>query len=350
MRLALALALTGALAVAAAAYARTARHGVPQGFDPETATAVGTRDIWVLGDYRCGARWCLALLRSTDVGRHFARAAVPSFQSQGAVPTVVFANARDGFAYVRYGTSPLYVTHDGGESWSAGPRGGVLGFAVGGGNAYVAIRRLGLERSPVSRDDWRLALRLETQYPVGLAARGADVWLVGPPRHKPDLDTVALSSNDGRTFTKRAGPCESELGGLPVPAGGGVVWAVCPTGMMAELLLSRDGGRSFPAVRSVHDPGGMGMPTLTNGAQIFPLSPRAALLDRGGGGPLLETTDTGRHWTSLRLPFKIVQLDWLGFTSRRLGLALVQTRRSPASSELWRTTDRGATWHLVPIG
>jgi hypothetical protein len=46
MRFALALALAGAVAVVGtAAYGRGAAHGVPRGFSPETAAAVGTRDL-----------------------------------------------------------------------------------------------------------------------------------------------------------------------------------------------------------------------------------------------------------------------------------------------------------------
>lgn len=79
---------------------------MPHGFRPETAAAVGTRDYWIFGDYRCGAGWCLSLVRSTDAGARFTRVAAPPMTSQGIVPTLVFANARDGYAYT-WTASPL---------------------------------------------------------------------------------------------------------------------------------------------------------------------------------------------------------------------------------------------------
>src|SRR5262245_16274193 len=141
MRLALALALAGAVAVAAtAAYGRGAARGVPHGFQPETASAVGTRDYWVFGEYRCRSGWCLALVRSTDAGSHFTRLAAPPLTSQGTVPTLVFADARDGYAYT-WTESPLYVTHDGGAHWHRASGGSAIAVAVGGRDVYVVSGR-----------------------------------------------------------------------------------------------------------------------------------------------------------------------------------------------------------------
>ena len=347
MRFALALALAAAVAVVATtAYGRGAARAVPHGFDPETAAAVGTRDYWVLGEYKCPGTLCLALVRSTDAGKHFTRVGVPSLPSQGTVPTIVFANARDGYAYVE-NTTPLYVTHDGGESWQrAGPRRDVTAFAAAGGFAYAVSGRHELERSRVGRNAWQRTMLAALHEPFSLAARGSDVWFLGPPRHRPDYDTIALSSDHGRTFTPLKGPCLAELGGTLVPVADGVVWAVCPSGMMAWLALSTNGGRLFPAIRSFHDPGGLRQPGLVNSAQIAAASAHVAVLSRGAGGALLRTTDTGRHWHPVRGTARIKQLFWLGFTTSRVGAAIVKV---PHQKELWRTTDGGAAWRSIPI-
>ncbi|HEU5245270.1 MAG TPA: hypothetical protein VFU33_12795 [Gaiellaceae bacterium] len=348
MRFALALALAGAAAVVAtAAYGRGAAGSIPRGFSPETAAAVGTRDLWVLGAHRCGRNYCNALVRSTDGGKHFRRVGLPALPSQGTDPTVVFANARDGFAYVEDGT-PLFATRDGGESWRReGPNRVVTAFAAAGGYAYLVAGRHRIERSRVGGNAWhRLALSVSHR-PFSLAARGPDVWFLGLPRHRPDFDTLSLSADSGRRFSARKGPCLAELGGTLVPAGDGVVWAVCPTGNMGELALSTNGGRSFPAIRSVHDPGGLRQPGLVNSARIAAASARVAVLSRGAGGALLRTTDAGRHWRSVPGTARIEEVFWLGFTTSRIGSALVQL--GPRQTQLWRTSDGGATWHSVPI-
>jgi hypothetical protein len=116
--------------------------------------------------------------------------------------------------------------------------------------------------------------------------------------------------------------------------------------MMASLSLSTNGGRSFPAIRSVHDPGGIRQPGLINSARIAAASARVAVLSRGAGGALLRTTDAGRHWHPVSQTARIKQLFWLAFTMQQVGAALVQTRHE---TQLWRTSDAGATWHSVSL-
>lgn len=344
MRIALALALAGVTAVAATASAGSAASGVPQGFRPETAAAVGSHVLWVLGEYPCGASWCLALVRSTDSGTHFERVAPPPFPSQGTVPSLAFANTRDGFAYVRGGRR-LFSTHDGGATWHpTGPIGQIAGFAVGSGEAYVVAGRL-FARSPVDQDVWRPLKRLRSREHLSLAARGSDVWLLGAPRHHPDLDTIMRSTDRGRRLASRTGPCLFDLGGGLVPTSGGVVWAVCPTGMMAWLAVSTNGGNSF-RISSFHDPGALTGPSLTNGGQIAAASAKVAVLTRGGGGAFLRTTDTGRHWSTVPRTGRITSVFSLGFATKQVGVAIVQIG---SHQDLWRTTDGGATWHSMPI-
>jgi photosystem II stability/assembly factor-like uncharacterized protein len=137
------------------------------------------------------------------------------------------------------------------------------------------------------------------------------------------------------------------LGGTLVPAEDAVVWAICPTGNMAELALSKNGGRSFPTISSFHDPGGVRRPSLANSARIAAASARVAVVSRGSGGALVRTTDAGRHWRPVAGTARFGEVSWLAFTTRRAGAALVQM--SPRKSELWRTTDGGVTWHSVPV-
>ena len=85
---------------------------------------------------------------------------------------------------------------------------------------------------------------------------------------------------------------------------------------------------------------------MSNGAGFTAASTRTAILSRGGGGALLRTTDAGRHWKSVPGTTRIEEVFWLGFTTGRVGAAIV---RVPHHTQLWRTTDAGATWYSVPI-
>ena len=349
MRIALALALTGVVAVAASASAGGAEvRGVPQGFRPETAAAVGEHDIWVLGQSGC-AGTCLALVRSTDGGKHFSRVGLPNLPSQGPDPTIAFANARDGFAYVE-GETPLYVTHDGGLAWQrSGPPSHIQAFAVAGGSAYALLGQERFVRSPVGRGAWqKLSLPFSTLGgPAEIAARGSHVWVVGTsPSPKSDAHSQLGRSDDrGSKFVVTQSPCYPGLPGGVTPAGGGALWAVCSSGMMASLSLSTNGGRSF-AIRSFHDPGGIRLPSLTNAASIAAPSARVAVLTRGAGGAFLRTTDEGRHWAIVPKTAQVQAVPWFAFTTHETADAVVLLHDR---AELWRTTDGGATWHSMPI-
>jgi len=349
MRFAVVLALAAALAVAATAYGHGAAPGVPRGFHPETAGAVGTRDVWILGWYRCkaGKPGCSALVRSTDGGRHFTRVAMPPLSNLNT-PTLEFTSARVGYA--AEAGSRLFVTHDGGSSWAPRSPAGLSEFAVGGGDVYAVFSPNRFERSPVSEHSWHtVTLPVKFRFLVSLAAQGRHVWLLGSTRHIRAGDMIVRSTDRGTTLEKGLGPCVPELGGRLVPAGGEVVWAVCPTGMMAGLSLSTNGGRTFPLLRSFHDPGGSHLPGLTNGAAIFPSSKRDAILYGGAQGPLVRTTDLGRRWAGVPQSARVGQVFWLHFATSRVGAALFSTRSHPNQARFWRTTDGGLTWHSMAI-
>lgn len=325
------------------------RTAPPAGFDPVSFTAIGERDYWVLGTYPCGRSSCFTILRTTDGGRSFTRVHAPALPGSGLVPTLRFADRLDGFAFVQGVGGVLYATHDGGATWRRLPVGTLIGFGTGAGNVYLVTGRCGLqgctryafERAPVSGGSWvSHALPFTPDGPlVDLAAHGTDVWLLGTPAGgNPRSDTIARSSDGGRSFTTRAGPCVPGLGGDLEPASSSVVWAVCPTGMMAGAWRSTDGGVSFSPLKT---------PGLVNAARLAPASATTAVL--AGNGvirPLLRTTDGGATWTAAATPAKATYMPFAGFTDASVGVAIVQTGNARIR-KLWRTTDGGATWRPV---
>ena len=331
------------------------------GFNPLSFTAVSDNHYWLLGSVRCGRGRCNAILRTTDGGGSFARVNVPRLRSvdRGQVtPTLRFADVRDGYLFTGGVDGVFYSTHDGGVSWHRLALRSVLAFATGGGNAYVVTARCSLERctgyrferSPVWADEWSaqpMPFAPDTSI-VDLAAHGLNVWLLGTPRggeNGSGSDRLARSRDGGRSFAVTSGPCVPGLGGELAPTSARVVWAVCPTGMLAGGWRSTDGGATFERLRA---------PPMVNSAALAPASRSTAVLARNGARtPLLRTTDGGARWASVTTPETAIFVPWVGFTDARVGAALVQTGCDATAKlerqALWRTADGGAHWSRVRL-
>jgi hypothetical protein len=326
---------------------------VPAGFSPTSFTAISDSDYWVLGTYRCKVRHCFAILRTTDNGKSFARVHVPPLPDSGVVPTLRFGDRLDGFAFVQGVGGVLYATHDGGTNWQRLSQGTLLGFATGGGNVYLITARCSVqrcsgyrfERSPLSTDSWSAAsLPFSPDGSViGLSAHGTNVWLLGSSagNERTPHDTLARSSDGGRAFVTGTGPCSPDLGGDLEPTSADVVWAVCPTGMMAGAWRSTNGGVSFSPLRT---------PRLVNSARLAPASDTTAVIAaNGAGATLARTTDGGTTWTPAGASATATYWPFIGFTDAQTGAAIVQTGNTPIQ-KLWRTTDAGLHWSDVAFG
>src|SRR5262249_56600829 len=121
-------------------------------------------------------------------------------------------------------------------------------------DAYAVFSRTHFERSPVRANEWsRLRLPFNVLGgPVTLAARGKRVWLLGTPKSNAPLyhPRLARSSDRGTSFTVGVGPGFPGLGGALTPAGDGVVWATCSSGMMGVAFRSTDAGRTVSRLRT----------------------------------------------------------------------------------------------------
>ena len=343
-RLFLGLALLAALSFGGSSGAAVARSK-PAGFEPLSFTAVSERDFWLLGTTPCGQRRCSAIVRTTDGGRTFAATSAPALPTSGYTPELRFADRKDGFLFTRW-RGPFFVTHDGGASWKRLALGRILGFATGAGNAYVVTSDR-LLRSRVSVDAWHgdpLPFPSDGSA-LDLEAHQANLWLLGTRRStNPNIDQLAHSRDAGQTFRTTRGPCVPGLGGQLAPTSASVVWAICPTGMLAGAWRSTNGGLSFAHLRTRE---------LVNSAEIAPASATTAVLARGGNAGLLRTTDAGKTWRAPKTPGHAKSILFVGFTDARVGAALVETGYDASTktqlSALWRTTDGGAMWSAVRI-
>jgi photosystem II stability/assembly factor-like uncharacterized protein len=304
-RLLLGILLVAIVGLGGSADAAVPRSSVTAGFQPISFTAVSERDFWLLGTVPCRARGCTAIVRTTNGGRSFSSVPAPAVPTSGRFPELRFADRLDGFAFVRW-SGLFFTTHDGGATWRRLRLGRILGFATPAGRAFVVTSRR-LEYSRASANAWR-------------------------------------SNDAGRTFVTGQGPCVPGLGGELGPVSDQVVWAVCPTGMLAGAWRSTNGGVSFDRLRT---------PPLVNSAQLAPASATTAVLDRGVAARLLRTNDGGKTWKSPKTPGRATDVVWVGFTDARVGVALLQTGYDVSAkteiTALWRTTDGGASWSIVRI-
>lgn len=343
---------------------------MPSGFDPVSFTAISADQFWLLGDARCGTSRCTSIVRSTDGGRHFAGIPAPRVpltrtdDTGMSIDTLRFATPHDGFAFDAQSfpradspSDPLWETRDGGGHWQRVHVGDVRAFATGGGYVFLVTADCHagvchnpmLERATLGKNDWR-----SSRLPVGafdstvsLAVHGASVWISVSATAGVHQNQILLASTDnGTSFTIGTSPCSNGLGGELEPTSGSVIWAVCPTGMLAAALRSTDGGAHWSSLNI-----GRG---LSNGARIAPASDSTAVVATGDQAQLRRTTDGGATFTQV-FPTRAGWWNFIGFTDAATGsgLRLVpgESRSSlgPPLSELMRSDDGGASWTAVIV-
>jgi len=342
---------------------------VPAGFDPVSFTAISASEYWLLGDALCNNPVCTSIVRTTDGGANFVGlpapvaplATVPDLAPTGAgINTLLFADTLDGYAFSTGPGGAFFDTHDGGEQWAqpgflAGRE--LLAFRTGAGYALAlagacpngSCSSLVLERSRVGSDDW---VGLPVPVPAGadqvaaMAVHGSDLWFSVTTAATQANQLLVASSNSGTTFATFKSPCFAGLGGTIDASSSTVLWAVCPTGMLAAAFRSTDGGAQWRPMSSAGE--------MDNSAQLAPASATMAVLEQGSQGPVLRTEDGGATWQTVYPSANGAwSWNWIGFTDSNTGSALRSEANAPANwpwpngpspEQLWRSTDGGTTW------
>ena len=333
---------------------------VPAGFDPVSFTAISADQYWLLGSTPCKKRVCTAIVRTTDSGRRFVRIPAPPAPlrtgagSSRSIDTLRFATALDGFAYDAQSlasadvvNNPIWETHDGGAQWRTADLHHVHAFTTSGGSAFAVTAncrkgvcaQLEIHRSPLGEDQWSSRkLPIGRAEPlVAITAHRNSLWLsLSPTAGRHPRQVLLASSDAGRSFTGRASPCSTGLGGMLAATSSAVIWAVCPTGMLAGAFRSDDAGATWSPLHTGRE--------LVNSAQIAPADDSTAILETGDQTELLHTTDAGATFASVH---SVGSGFWtsIGVIGARTvsGLRVNQTHGG-SRAQLIRSKDGGAHW------
>jgi hypothetical protein len=110
------------------------------GFRPTSVTFVGPFTGAVLGQARCGPRWCTSMAGTTSYGGSWSRVGAPPAgppHGGSGVSQVRFLNLTDGWAF----GPELWATHDGGAHWTkiSLPAGRVIDLAAVRNRAFAVV-------------------------------------------------------------------------------------------------------------------------------------------------------------------------------------------------------------------
>lgn len=313
---------------------------IPTGFRATSFTEVSLDAWWMLGAARCltGSGMCGAILRTTDGGSVFAGIPSPPVGASD-VSQLRFASPLDGYAF----GPELWQTADGGATWAnVLIPGQVTELEAADGEAYALVTGAGSANStsnelltaPVGSLQRR---QVSTPTPLGYRAQfalsGPNLYVLGG-----NGDLVLLYSTDqGAQFSLRVDPCTAGLGGSVTAAADGTstLWAACPTGMMAEAMLSTDGGVTW---RVATAPG-----AFPNSLELAAASTSVALASPAPetlSGALVRTSNGGSTFAVVLSGSSPSSVSWVGFSDPSRAYALL-------AGSLFESSDGGSTWRSV---
>lgn len=327
---------------------------IPADFQPGSFTAVSLEEWWMLGTARCltGSGTCGAIVRTTDGGSKFAGIPSPPV-SASEVTQLRFANALDGYAF----DPELWETTNGGTSWArVATPGPVAELEAADGEAYALTCPAGFAKcqsmellhSTAGSLKWRkVSTPVTLGYGAQFAVNGPNLYLLSG--NEPPL-VLLYSADKAATFHKRADPCTPTLGGRVTAAADGspTLWAACPTGTMAAVVLSTNGGRTWRvATPSGEFPNSVGLAT---GSASVALTWPGQQISNAQPAALDRTTNGARSYSAALSVSRSATVVWAGFSDPVRAYAIIQEGDSaPTTTRLYESNDGGATWRRVAI-
>lgn len=345
---------------------------VPPDFQPTSVTFIGTRTGWVIGQAgtpgHCATRYCTSVARTNDAGRTWIGVPAPvTGAPDGAtgVSQIRFLDLADGWAF----GPQLYVTHDGGQSWTQVDTHGlrVTGLETVGNRAFAVwasctgtgvsfaayCTRFTLYSSPAAASDWTPMGAATTGLTNGgtygaaaLALTSTKGYLLGP------TGAVYAGPVDGSAAWRRAGSLASSCSvGTALPWGqpsGALFGAVNASELIAACTSGGSPAADTQKKQVFSSPNGgaswLRMGTAPTAGTAFSLaaSPSESVMlatDKGIG--LLPKGEVSWRMATLTAAGPAGGFGYVGMTTDEQGVALPN---DPASGTVWFTFDGGQTW------
>jgi photosystem II stability/assembly factor-like uncharacterized protein len=261
--------------------------------------------------------------------------------SASDVSQLRFATALDGYAF----GPELWQTADGGATWANVPLPGqVAELEAADGEAYALVTGAGSANStsnelltaPVGSRQWR---QVPTPTPLGYGAQfalsGPNLYVLGGNGNM----VLLYSTDQGAQFGQGTDPCTAGLGGSVTAAADGTttLWAACPTGMMAEAMISTNGGMTWHVATATG--------TFPNSLKLAVASSSIALAlpaPETLSGALVRTTNGGGTYAVVLSGSAPSTVSWVGFSDLSRAYALL-------AGSLFESTDGGGTWRSVAL-
>jgi hypothetical protein len=348
---------------------------VPAGFQAVDLTWVSTAEGFALGTAPCSQAPCTSLVRTTDGGKTWVGLPAPAAglrQSQDCVtPCVSSVRFADPMIGYIFGGDALYLTTDGGATWSreAGQADaleigdGTVLRIVSQGNGCRPACRYGLQTAAVGSSHWQdVSLPPVTATGNGVvlvrAGQQAAIQIYGHPSGGASnaMASLLTSNDSGRSWVSRGEVCPQNSAASTGGEVDGAALAIAPDGSLAVLCNQRgpqqgqfvvtsvDGGKTFHAAQV--GSGNLGAATTAIGAAsattLFAVS-----------DAVYRSTDAGAHWQRVlvdpSLAGQSIQgslgYPYIGFEDATTGRYISANGRT-----VWTTTDAGAAWLAHTFG